>query len=573
MKTLLMVGAAAGLLIASGLSAQAQAETHRKKAPLRHTSSASIDNQQVLNSLTTEVEALRSQVQTLQGALDAQAAAQAQTQAQAQQAAASAEAARQSVQSARAEDAQAASAIQTIPARVASAVQAAKANSDGLDYKGLKITLGGFLELANQYRSRALGSDLASPFAAIPFDNVIPGRQSADSFSARQTRLSALVQGNIDAKTQVAMYGEFDFLGAAQTANYIESNSFTPRVRHLYATIDWPDSGWSLLAGQTWSLATLNTNGITPRNELPPPMIDAQYIPGFVWARQPQVRITKDFGKALWLALSIESPQTTFGGAIPAGVIVSIPDSTGLFAGAVGATAPVSAGGGTAVIPTAATSSLNTVPDVVAKAAYETKLYGRTVHAEMFGLGRGFDERIGSSSQTVYGGGVGGSVVIGLVPSLIDLQASTLTGRGIGRYGTSQLPDVTFDSTGRIKPIGETDWLAGATLHATKTLDIYAFGGEEREDRQAYGANAGLGSASLDLSGCYIPGSACAAATNFVEQGTVGFWDRLYQGPFGHVQVGLQYSYTERRAFSGLNGLTPDAVDHMIFTSLRYYPF
>jgi hypothetical protein len=132
---------------------------------------------------------------------------------------------------------------------------------------------------------------------------------------------------------------------------------------------------------------------------------------------------------------------------------------------------------------------------------------------------------------------------------------------------------VTFSPNGRIQPIGETDWLAGVTVHATKTLDIYAFGGEEQEQRQAYASNYGLGSSQLDLSGCYVEGGACSAATNSVEQGTFGFWDRLYQGSFGHVQVGVQYSYTERRAFSGLNGLTPVTDDNIVFGSLRYYPF
>ena len=574
MKTSAMACAAAGLLLASGVSAHAETESHGKKVPHRHPPADPANARRALGSLTAEVQELRGQVQTLQDRLNAQSVVQAQTQAQAQQAAASAMAAQQTMQTAKAEDAQAAaSAIQSIPTQVASAVEAARSTGDGLHYKGLTITPGGFLELANQYRSRALGSDMFSPFASIPFNNSGPGHESEDRFSARQSRLSALVQGDVNPGTQVAMFGEIDFLGAAQSANYTESNSFNPRLRNLYATVDWTNSGWHLLAGQSWSLATLNSNGITPRNEVAPPMIDAQFVPGFVWTRQPQIRITKDFNKTLWLSLSLESPQTTFSGTPPAGVIISIPNSTGLYAGATGATAPGDAGGGAPVIPTAGTSSLNSLPDVIGKVAYEAKIDGRSVHAEVFGLGRGFNERIGNSNQTVYGGGVGAGLIVALVPNLIDVQATMLTGRGIGRYGTSQLPDVTFSPTGRLKPIGETDWLAGATLHATKKLDFYLFAGEESEDRQAYASNIGLGSPQLDLAGCYTEGGACSAATNFVEQGTVGFWDKIYQGSFGHVQVGMQYSYTERHAFSGLNGLTPVTNDNIVFASLRYYPF
>jgi hypothetical protein len=34
----------------------------------------------------------------------------------------------------------------------------------------------------------------------------------------------------------------------------------------------------------------------------------------------------------------------------------------------------------------------------------------------------------------------------------------------------------------------------------------------------------------------------------------------------------LQYSYTERKAFSGIGG-APIANDSMVFASFRYYPF
>jgi hypothetical protein len=50
----------------------------------------------------------------------------------------------------------------------------------------------------------------------------------------------------------------------------------------MYGSVDWDNLGLHLLAGQAWSLATLNSQGITPRNEVPPPTIDGQYIPGFV---------------------------------------------------------------------------------------------------------------------------------------------------------------------------------------------------------------------------------------------------------------------------------------------------
>ncbi|THD57513.1 hypothetical protein [Phenylobacterium sp.] len=517
-------------------------------------------------TLSDRVHGLETEVDLLKGRLNEQASAQVRTDSALQQQA-------QAQQTAREQTAQAAAAIQTIPAQVASAVEAAKPKTDAFYYKGVSITPTGFLEAANQYRSRALGSDMFSPFNAIPFASSPMAHESEDRLSARQSRLGLLVQGDVDPTTHLAAYGEIDFLGAAQSANSNESNSFTPRLRNLYVTSDWETSGWHLLAGQAWSLATLNGKGITPRNEIIPPQIDAQFIPGFVWTRQPQFRVTKDFGKKLWLAVSVENPQTVFAGALPPNVIDQITNSTGLFAGAVNATAPVSAGGGTPVTPTAATSSLNHLPDVVVKAAYEASVYGRNLHLELFGLGRAFTDRIGAHDDTVYGGGVGGGLAIDAVPGVLDLQLSALSGSGIGRYGTSQLPDVTFAPDGRIAPISETAWLAGGTLHATHALDVYAFAGEEIVGRKSFNATFGYGNPLLDLQGCSTLGGSCSAVTKSVLQGTIGFWQTLYQGSFGRAEFGMQYSYTERSALSGLGGVAPSAADHIVFTSVRFYPF
>jgi hypothetical protein len=44
-------------------------------------------------------------------------------------------------------------------------------------------------------------------------------------------------------------------------------------------------------------------------------------------------------------------------------------------------------------------------------------------------------------------------------------------------------------------------------------------------------------------------------------------------GKYGRYQMGLQYSYTERKAFAGAEGVAPTANDSMVFASFRYYPF
>src|SRR5271154_4645640 len=111
-----------------------------------------------------------------------------------------------------------------------------------------------------------------------------------------------------------------DFLGAAGSAKSNQRKSYNRRSRQIHASANWEESGLPLFAGQCWSLATMNTMGITPRNEDVPLTIDAQYVVGFNWERTPQFRIAEDFAnKTFWLAASVENPQTTVTGTAPSG--------------------------------------------------------------------------------------------------------------------------------------------------------------------------------------------------------------------------------------------------------------
>ena len=103
------------------------------------------------------------------------------------------------------------------------------------DFGPVKVTLGGFLASEGVYRSRSETADIGSSYNGVPFSNQPTAHMSEMRFTARQSRLSLLVQGNINADTHVAMYDEMDFLGGAQTANSNESNSFNLRIRNIYA--------------------------------------------------------------------------------------------------------------------------------------------------------------------------------------------------------------------------------------------------------------------------------------------------------------------------------------------------
>lgn len=443
------------------------------------------------------------------------------------------------------------------------------------------VTLGGFIAAESAYRSRSESADIGSSFSGVPFPNATNGHYSEFRMTARQSRVSLMAQGNVNPDTRLTFYGEFDFLGAAQTANSNESNSFNLRIRHVYTTVDWDAEGVELLAGQNWSLLTLNSHGITPRNEVIPATIDAQYVVGFNWARQPQIRIVKNFDHQFWLAASIENPQTTFAGG-PGG-LQSITGISSTFNHA-----------GGSLLDANNNFSLNHVPDVIGKVAWEPMIGdAQPLHVEAYGLYRSFYNRVdvtsaanplglpvGNNNYNVSGGGFGGGITWSAIPKMLDLQVSGITGSGIGRYGSGQLPDVTFRPDGTLAPIHENMIMAGATWHVTPLLDLYAYAGQEAESPKYFNLTVGnttthfgVGNPAVVNTGCETENGSCSVNVQSENQIAVGTWWRAYQGKFGSFRMGLQYSYTKLHSFAGSTGISQPTDDSMVFTSIRYYPW
>ena len=102
----------------------------------------------------------------------------------------------------------------------------------------VKITLGGFIEAAGIYRNLYTGSDINSKWnlgsGGFPLPNSPNYYMDEARGTARQSRLSLLAQGQED-YASLAAYFEADFLGGGSgtSANSQESNSYTPRIRHL----------------------------------------------------------------------------------------------------------------------------------------------------------------------------------------------------------------------------------------------------------------------------------------------------------------------------------------------------
>jgi len=454
---------------------------------------------------------------------------------------------------------------------VASTAAAADAPSTALQAGPISLQFGGFTALETAYRNKNEVADIGSDFnTGIPFDYQTNAHQSEFRESARQSRLSLLAQGPEADGMRASGYFEMDFLSAGVTSNSRESNSYTMRVRHIYGLLSGKDAGWYVLAGQTWSLATLYGPQLSPTSGTTPLTIDAQYVAGFNWTRNPQIRIVKKFTDTATVGVSIESPQA----------VIYTGCSGPSFCGSAPALVNNN-GAGSGLNNSTTTYSTDFAPDIIAKFALDPG-WG---HYELYGLGRGFRDRYpGTASGTndqAWGASVGAGAVLPLIgPKLLQLQLSGLYGNGIGRYGSAQLPDYTLRPDGSIAIIRAAQGLAGLILRPNPAWTYYLYYGIEQAQRTAFADSTGkvgfgYGSPLYDNSGCdSLTGksSSCIANTRSIQQLAAGAWWKAYQGSIGNVQVGLQYSYTDRTVFSGVGG-APSANISMAFLSLRYYPY
>jgi outer membrane murein-binding lipoprotein Lpp len=139
----------------------------------------------------------------------------------------------------------------------------------------VKLTWGGYFSADAVWREHSTLNDSNTSFSAIPYPFSPLYGENEFRASARQSRISLLVEGPLTPTQKLSGYFEMDFQGAAPTANFNQSNSWTPRLRQGFFAYDNLDSGFHFLAGQAWSLVTQTTVGMTPRKENAPITIDA----------------------------------------------------------------------------------------------------------------------------------------------------------------------------------------------------------------------------------------------------------------------------------------------------------
>jgi hypothetical protein len=449
-----------------------------------------------------------------------------------------------------------------------------------IHYRGVKITPVAFFAAESVYRQRSLNSDVNTPFNSTPFPGAAQAHTSEFNFSGRQSRLGGLFEGNTG-PFKLSGYFEADFLSAGVTSNDNQSNSYTLRQRQIWGQAA-TKGGFAITGGQMWSLVTETKKGTDNRTENLPMTIDAQYHVGFSWERQPGVRIQQKLGMAT-VAVALENAQNIFSATNA---------NSNFFFG--------NAGTGGGLYNSTANYSNNVAPDVIVKAAFDPKIG----HYEIGGLARFFRDRYypgvtavpttgatGAANDTKTGGGFFANARVP-VTHFADVGVHILVGTGVGRYGTSTLPDTTVHPDGTLATIKGDQGLFSLELHPSKKLDLFGYAGGEYAQRTAYlnltGPNAGklTGYAPITANntGCgtelpptgatgYNPAvpANCTGATRAVIEGTAGFTYRFYNSPkYGKLQYAMQYSYLTRNAWTGVGG-APKGTNNMVFTSMRYY--
>jgi hypothetical protein len=471
-------------------------------------------------------------------------------------------------------------------------------------FDGIHVSMAGsFIAMEGAERQHSEVSDGASspPFGSpgIPLQNSALYNDREFRASAQQSRIALKAWGDIDQNQHLKAYYEMDFLGASTDANNRESNSFTPRIRQGFAEYDNDLWHFHFVGGQAWSFLTQNRVGMLPNTENVPLTIDAQYVVGFDWLRNPQLRFVYDVNKIAWFGVSIEQPGTVFPGGVSAGT-VSPP-------------APIVTNinnfcQGASHLNNTTSCSNDIAPDVIEKFALDPG-FG---HYELLGLQRWFSDSVANSTEpnswsqkVTMAWGVGGNALVPAIPKILDLQGSVLYGQGIGRYTASQLPDAVIGPDGTLSPITELSFMVGAVAHVFEGNDIYTYYGEDRTYANAWTSGAtqgGWGNQNFLNTGCANQNLAnnagalgsgpayntpiTAGTSSFdvqkAQEFTIGFWQDAYKGNLGRVRYGLQYEYVRLTAFQGLpgvaagnstpnQGLTPN--NNILMFSFRYYPF
>ena len=122
-----------------------------------------------------------------------------------------------------------------------------------------------------------------------------------------------------------------------------------------------------------------------PGAENTPLTIDAQYVPGFNWDRNPTIRLVGDWNKTVWYGISIEESGGRPAGRVRQQIPTAVPGAAPGFATNFNNTCT-----GCGLLNCTTTCTNNIAPDIVEKLAFDPG-WG---HYEVLGLQRWFADDV-----------------------------------------------------------------------------------------------------------------------------------------------------------------------------------
>jgi hypothetical protein len=436
------------------------------------------------------------------------------------------------------------------------------------------ITPVGFMDLIPFWRSANAGSSFGSNFGSVPYNNNLAAHNSEFRFTPQNSRIGFRIDGDWKGAHFLA-YNEFDFLGTSGATNLTVSNgAFVPRLRLFW--VDVRKGKVEFLAGQSWTMLTPNRTGISalPGDLFYGQAIDANYLLGLTWDRQPGMRVLLHPSEKLTIGFSVENPDQYMGGA-NGSTAITLPSAltalqnTQLDAGG-SITATASGSGATTVVTAAANTVLATptyTPDVIAKIAFDPS---SRFHFEVAGIEsqyRIFNPNTGAALGaqqhfSTSGGGLQFGANAAVTKNLRLITTNFWTD-GDGRYIFGQVPDVIVRANGALSGVHAESTVDGfeATIH--KTL-IYGY----------WGAIRILKNVAIDANGKSLIGYGYAGTNSqnrLLQEGTFGFNQTMWKNPkYGAINVMGQYEWLSRSPFAAAVGAPVNAHDNTILFDIRY---
>jgi hypothetical protein len=433
------------------------------------------------------------------------------------------------------------------------AAETKKINPDlfAIRYKGVEVKPGGYIAGVLIWRQRNATSDTSTNFGTIPLPGTANYYTTEFRDSARNSRGSVMIKGT-EGDVSLRGYLEFDWGAAAPNANESQSNSFSPRMRQGYAEARYQDK-WYVLAGQAWSLLISNREGIDPEHLAIPLTIDNQVLPGFTYARQTALRVTRKWNPRYAAAFAIENPESnaSFGANVTALSTVTYNSA------------------GSAFLGNSVNYSTDVAPDVVLKGSVDGKLG----HVEVKEITRFFRDRItptgatqakGSYNSTKVGAAFGAFGLLHVLPNKVDVMAQGIYGT-VGRYaGAGSMVDVTFRPDGTMAPLKAIQGWGGLEYRYSPKLILFGYEGGDYLDRVTYkeanGTALGYGN----------PNSTGTSFDNRLVYATsVGYAYTFFYGAIGSFQTDTVYTYIGRSTWRNLSG-APKANDNTAMVRVRY---